>query len=1143
MASNSKKKMYTNVPTPGQDEFQDEFLLIQSIENFNTKSLYFPSFDLLNFLVLNNAFPKSKIATIIRYIDSDEDGFISILDIISYLLHKLKHRSTKLTFKYLSVKIYKVFKLNSSEDFFIKNNIDVYKEILINDLCKFLETLGIESPISKAIYDEMKIVFPDPITYKQLGELIDEYKEDGILAAQARGLDYIDNNSNQKIDMKLFEDSMRKIADDLIDEDDYITNDYLKAKSMRENLKTILDNCDNVMNMTQYNLNFAKPLKIDPFIALTLFQLLKSISPSGEQLIAQKDLICFLESYISSNESIFEDEDEKLPKQIENVDKIVYTLEKNGPPLKYAFEQIPFCPSGSLSVCEFKHYLYNFYSYMLTPKKFYQVVKELDSNRNGVISYQEMQMFINQYSSDSFSVKIEIEFIASELLRAKSKFKSVNDYFSQEDFQSAISNYNSISRDEHKILLSDLATSSKNRNELFDYLCRRSNNENGYDIILLINLIEKYYLQEKEFEVMSEELLDNKEEVEKLKSTGTMPDKKIIEQIMREISLGEKGKISVYEFVMKLSIEDRNTVSGIIDKQRRGYVNYVEFVNLLRDIYGSDINLNYKLCSQYMYLTFIKKPDRVDDFILERAKSDSNDIDKCISHDTFYSNFLFGFANDKYLLETFYTIYKEKKGKNSGLINLKSVANFIKHNNVEVMNYMIEKEQEEDTESESPEKTAIKCKESSIITIQSIIKEHKISVKELLDMINIQKSDLKNNFTIKEKYISTILGADLNFEDEDLNLFLEYFRFETGRFDIKKLFNFDPEIQKERNIYLTSEVLPKIKGQITQSDYKSYKVYFKNTFEKEFLDIVELTNSFSKVYNLSLYDCLIIIGQEQFLSINKFFTENGLKEQFPSTDHSPTLKLALKKLSDYFDKHKDKLKLFKQFDTDRNGYLSNDEFITFLNTFKDLELNDSQKIEILKIADKDKNGKIIPKEFLAFIKTIKMNDKKEEEQSQKPQLPIINSKVLNEKAANQESKIITDITLVKENLKVNKKILSRNKNEFLNHIVLLQEDICKNYNHPESIEQDFLLADDKKVGSVDLAKFSVILKKRLFVITKENFENFVNLAHDGLPKSIKNGLMTQQRIGYKNFLLNLTKYQYTKDKKDIKETKAKEILS
>ena len=394
---------------------------------------------------------------------------------------------------------------------------------------------------------------------------------------------------------------------------------------------------------------------------------------------------------------------------------------------------------------------------MLTPKKFYQVVKELDSNRNGVISYQEMQMFINQYSSDSFSVKIEIEFIASELLRAKSKFKSVNDYFSQEDFQSAISNYNSISRDEHKILLSDLATSSKNRNELFDYLCRRSNNENGYDIILLINLIEKYYLQEKEFEVMSEELLDNKEEVEKLKSTGTMPDKKIIEQIMREISLGEKGKISVYEFVMKLSIEDRNTVSGIIDKQRRGYVNYVEFVNLLRDIYGSDINLNYKLCSQYMYLTFIKKPDRVDDFILERAKSDSNDIDKCISHDTFYSNFLFGFANDKYLLETFYTIYKEKKGKNSGLINLKSVANFIKHNNVEVMNYMIEKEQEEDTESESPEKTAIKCKESSIITIQSIIKEHKISVKELLDMINIQKSDRKNNFSIKENYISTIL--------------------------------------------------------------------------------------------------------------------------------------------------------------------------------------------------------------------------------------------------------------------------------------------------------------------------------------------------------------------------------------------------
>lgn len=1140
----SKKKMFTNSPTPTpKGEDFDEFLLIQSIENFPVKSLYFPSFDLLNYLVLNNSFPKAEISSIIRNIDSDEDGFISVLDIITYLLHKLKHRSTKLAFKYLYVKIYKIFKLQSSEDFFIKNNIDIYKEILVNDLCKFLETLNLESPVSKAIYDEMKIVFQDPITYKQMGELIDEYREDGLMANQVHGLDYLDKNQSQKIDMSYFEECMRKIADGLVDEDDYIANDYLKAKSMRENLKTILDNCDNVMNITQYNLNFAKPLKIDPFVSLTLFQLLKSISPSGEQLVCQKDLIIFLESYITSTDSIFEDEDDnstKLPKQIEKVDKIVNLLEKNGPPLKFAFEQVPFCPSGNLSVCEFNKYLYKFYSSTLTPKMFYQIVKELDANKNGIITYQEMQMFLNQYSSENFSPKIELEFIASELLQLKSKYKSVNDFFTKEEFQSIVSNYNNISKEENKLLLIDLSTTTKNRNQLYDFLCRKSKQENGYDMLMLINMIEEYYLQESVIEVEEEDdhALPH-DELQKIKSSGTIPDKKDIEKAMREISLGQRGKISICEFVMKLKPEDRASIISIIDKKKKGFVEFVELVNLLRDIYGSDINLNYKLCAQYVYKCFIKKPERVEQFILEKNGNNTNDIDTCVSHDVFYSNFLFGFANDKFLFETFYTIYKEKKGKKSGLLNLKSFYNFIQHNNIEVTNYVLEKEKEEteiDENSENNEKAVIKARESSQATINSIIAEHKVTVKEIIELIKIPKSDLKNNFTIKESYIGNLVGAELNFEDEDINLFTQYFRLETGRFDIKKLFQFDSKIASERVILLTSGVLPKMKGQIIHSEYKSFKLYLNKTFEKEFLDIVELYNYFSTLYNLSLFDCLLIIQNEQFLSVSKFFSENGLKELFSSTDHSPTLKLALKKLSDYFDKHKDKLKLFKQYDTDKNGYLSNDEFITFLNTFQDLELNDSQKMEILKIADKDRNGKIVPKEFLAFIKTIKMNEEKESKsESPKSQLPIINSNVLNQQSVKKENKIIPELKPVKENLKINKKLLSRNKNEFLNHIILLQEDIIKNYEQPEYIEQDFLIADEKNVGSVDLAKFSVILKKRLFIINKENFENFVNLAHEGLPASIKNKLLSQQRIGYKNFLLNLSKYQFSAEKTEKKE--------
>ena len=103
----------------------------------------------------------------------------------------------------------------------------------------------------------------------------------------------------------------------------------------------------------------------------------------------------------------------------------------------------------------------------------------------------------------------------------------------------------------------------------------------------------------------------------------------------------------------------------------------------------------------------------------------------------------------------------------------------------------------------------------------------KQTVKEIIELIKVTKSDLKNNFTIKESYIGNLVGAELNFEDEDINLFTQYFRLETGRFDIKKLFQFDSKIASERVILLTSGVLPKMKGQIIHSEYKSFKLYLK----------------------------------------------------------------------------------------------------------------------------------------------------------------------------------------------------------------------------------------------------------------------------------------------------------------------------
>ena len=72
----------------------------------------------------------------------------------------------------------------------------------------------------------------------------------------------------------------------------------------------------------------------------------------------------------------------------------------------------------------------------------------------------------------------------------------------------------------------------------------------------------------------------------------------------------------------------------------------------------------------------------------------------------------------------------------------------------------------------------------------------------------------------------------------------------------------------------------------------------------------------------------------------------------------------MSKLNEYFQSKKDKLKLFKLYDTNKDGYLSPEEFITVLNSRSSIKW--FSKIQILKIVDK-----INAFEFLSFINSIR----------------------------------------------------------------------------------------------------------------------------------------------------------------------------
>ena len=131
---------------------------------------------------------------------------------------------------------------------------------------------------------------------------------------------------------------------------------------------------------------------------------------------------------------------------------------------------------------------------------------------------------------------------------------------------------------------------------------------------------------------------------------------------------------------------------------------------------------------------------------------------------------------------------------------------------------------------------------------------------------------------------------------------------------------------------------------------------------------------FQNLYNITLFGSLICMNNESFLIIDKFFSENKLKDYFSEKEYDPTLKIALSRLFDYFQTRKDIIQLFQTYDSNNDGFLSNDEFITSLNSFKELQLNNNQKFLVLNLADKNKNGRINIYEFVSFIRNFKNID-------------------------------------------------------------------------------------------------------------------------------------------------------------------------
>ena len=1069
------------------EDFNDEYYLKSALDNFNFNKNSFPCFDLINHLVEKEDFSNKYAWEIIKYLDEDNDGYINIIDLIKFLLHELKYKATKLVYKYLYIKIYKELKLSSCEEFFKNYNIKLTEIIDVQKLCKFFLDLNIEFPLTKQILDEVKFYNKPPLIYEYLSDLIDGYQNDQYI----NNLIYEKKNATTKnYNCKNFEQELKRKVNYL----EYKENNKGNSKENNFEIKLnkILENCDEIMNYSNYKKNFSAPLRLDEFFSLILFQLLKTFSKNGEQQISKTDLLMFFESYSLENNKININKITKSRKK--DIKEIIKKVEQVGAPINYAIEILPFRSNGIIPSSELIKYLSIFYNESISKNDLMNIVFFIDERKIGVVNYEQIQLFLNKYCK-IYSIKLELQIIACNI--CKENYFDPEKYFNNK-YKDEIENNNIINKNKHNLLLKNICSNDINKDYLFDYL---SKNANNYNFENLLNLLKGYFELDMNYE-------DNKnfQNKEDNNLEDELPSKNIVEQILKNIELGEKGIFSINEFIMKFKRNYRKKLLEKIDKEKKGFITFPEFIKNCHEIYGTNIDLNYKLCAQYLFKKYINNPNKIQKFLLDKTKS--KNIYSYFTYEKTYNYFMFAFCNNKFLFESFYLIYKEKRGKHINNICLKSIEQFILINN-KINNEMYIK-------GNSP-----------IKSIKEILHKRMITIKDIINHINVAQSGLEKNFLIKESYLRTMLQTKLNFIEQYINIICTQFKAEEDKFDLKKFFLYDNQDIKKYNIILYDEILPKIKSKIKRSEYTSYKEYKSKIFNNiDYLDICELFSKFNNLYSITLYNCLLLMKDEQYFSTEKFFNDNNLKNEFLCKNYDPTLKLALTRLNEFFQKNQDKIKIFKQFDLDKNGKLSSEEFIIALNSFGDLNLNDNQKYKILNLIDVNKDGKIDIQEFIKFINNIKNNINEKGELT--ASVPFIRKKV-NLKESNIENleneNVVDNKSIVKSNINYNKNMLKHGNNDFLNYIIILQESLFKNDN--ESLEKEFYTEDPMSRGFISVNKFKNILKKKLLNIKGGNMDKFISLANKGLKENVnKENENDTKFIHYHNFLQNLCEFRY-----------------
>ena len=1097
-----------------QDE-TNKWNIIDLLESLiiTNNQIYISSYELYDYISKRGNLSKESAFSLISILDKDKDGYVSYLDIINYLLITLTYKSVVLSWRYISnfvnLKDISILSLFNEDNNIITINDTVEKEIFIK---KFESTFDINTAILILMYEKMQEV------------IMKNYKRNVIVNDIIMNINKQNDNSKDINSKRKFKNPNEKINYEC----QKIINTFLTTDNIQR-----FAQLKETVTMSEYKNDFLIKCNFDYPNGVLLFYKLKE---EKYNFIYTKKLY----EYISSNAKLYSDKF-----YLRNMLKILNNKYKE----KYfilCLETVPYVIEG-ISTFDIMKMINVFYP-SLSNQIVYHIVKRIDIEAKGLISYINIINFIEAYTKYKLTYNLLLKVIASYLDMHKINTK---DYLSQ----NILINQNEIItiKNSNKVL----SKIFKLKESQIEFFCRKNHitlNQLIKDVdFIRLNISDNTEINTdtiNQFEELFKPLGITFDDIDTLNITTDL-----------EISVNELFTYLKNKIKQKQLSNESDILKKLIlilksfDKESRGLLKY-ENIFTLFNIHNAKWHM--KFISLYVLIKF------------------NGDINKYIKYKNVTNNqfltkeeyeFIFideEMKQNQYISDEIFQIFQTQS-----MFSIYSYLNYIKKIEREVK---FKKYSDEDIE------LIIK---SEIQRYESENYLEKKSFYSLYDSIEVNNSFGK----VLCSKIKTVLSSQTKMKERYIFVFLN--KFSNGQFILFDLLSFTNVIQKY-TFYKIS--LKSIKQKISDESFNDTSSLTGKA------NLCKFANMMKDIFNLSLYETIIIfdklyyknkdtakkvksiyeinlddfcnycdieptkisnedsvdesntedkkdinvLSKEILKKIPGFILKKGKKQKSKESSyqkrHRPQIEEAFRKfaLKVKIASGDDLDTFFTTYDTNQNGYISRDELLNILNSFGDLSEN--EKILMVNYVDENNLDDISIQSFINVIQSIEFSQEdydmiqKEIEIEKNKFKSQINFKQLQSTYLSNKQKYKPPIN-----------IKNCSKEEIFNYIIFsLQSNIYDNFTEGNTIEKSFYeisIQNSSKV--IPQIEFINIINETLsYQIDTETSQRLIDIAFSDSEPSIKKSLLKQKLIPYLPFIDFVISYKIIEDTKAQEKVKA-----